>query len=79
MTDKTGVRDSSRTMIKTSVLKESRDRDDGIQALEQEVEGFIDGSMRVQGFESTLNRLVSLFVSIYLDIFIWACNTFHVY
>lgn len=65
LTQKTGVRDSSRTMTKTSVLKESRDRDDGVQALEQEVEGFIDGSIRVQGFESTLNRLVSLFVSIY--------------
>lgn len=63
LTDKTGVRDSSRTMIKTSVLKESRDRDDGIQALEQEVEGFIDGSMRVQGFESTLNRLSKWLVS----------------
>lgn len=63
MTDKTGVRDSSRTMIKTSVLKESRDRDDGIQALEQEVEGFIDGSIRVQGFESTLNRLSKWLVS----------------
>ncbi|XP_052480694.1 lipid phosphate phosphatase epsilon 2, chloroplastic isoform X3 [Gossypium raimondii] len=50
-------------MIKTSVLKESRDRDDGIQALEQEVEGFIDGSMRVQGFESTLNRLSKWLVS----------------
>lgn len=63
LTDKTGVRDSSRTMIKTSVLKESRDRDDGIQALEQEVEGFIDGSIRVQGFESTLNRLSKWLVS----------------
>ncbi|PPE02198.1 hypothetical protein GOBAR_DD00796 [Gossypium barbadense] len=63
LTDKTGVRDSSRTMIKTSVLKESRGRDDGIQALEQEVEGFIDGSMRVQGFESTLNRLSKWLVS----------------
>ncbi|MFQ6668289.1 hypothetical protein Gotur_033984 [Gossypium turneri] len=63
LTDKTGVRDSSRTMIKTSVLKESRDTDDGIQALEQEVEGFIDGSIRVQGFESTLNRLSKWLVS----------------
>ncbi|MBA0620151.1 hypothetical protein Godav_005917 [Gossypium davidsonii] len=63
LTDKTGVRDSSRTMIKTFVLKESRDRDDGIQALEQEVEGFIDGSIRVQGFESTLNRLSKWLVS----------------
>ncbi|MBA0771953.1 hypothetical protein Gotri_007409 [Gossypium trilobum] len=63
LTDKTGVRGSSRTMIKTSVLKESRDRDDGIQALEQEVEGFIDGSIRVQGFESTLNRLSKWLVS----------------
>ncbi|MBA0562455.1 hypothetical protein Golob_007498 [Gossypium lobatum] len=72
LTDKTGVRHSSRTMIKTSVLKESRDRDDGIQALEQEVEGFIDGSIRVQGFESTLNRLSKWLVSaLFGGVIIW--------
>ncbi|MBA0862994.1 hypothetical protein Goshw_015287 [Gossypium schwendimanii] len=72
LTDKTGVRHSSRTMIKTSVLKESRDRDDGIQALEQEVEGFIDGSIRVQGFESTLNRLSKWLVSaLFAGVILW--------
>ncbi|KAK8477372.1 hypothetical protein V6N13_080425 [Hibiscus sabdariffa] len=48
-------------MIKTLVLKESRDGDDGIQVLEQE--SFIDGSIRAQGLEATLNRLSKWLVS----------------
>ncbi|GMJ07912.1 hypothetical protein HRI_004460400 [Hibiscus trionum] len=61
LTGKTGLRDRSRTMIKTWVLKEPRDGDDGVQVLEQE--SFIDGSIRVQGFDATLNRLSKWLVS----------------
>ncbi|GMI68903.1 hypothetical protein HRI_000559600 [Hibiscus trionum] len=64
LAEKTGWRDSSRTMIKTSVLKDSRDGDDGgIQVLEVEQESFLDGSIRVQSFESNLNRLSKWLVS----------------
>ncbi|KAK8653182.1 hypothetical protein V6N13_127192 [Hibiscus sabdariffa] len=48
-------------MIKTLVLKDSRDGDDGIQVLEQE--SFIDGSIRAQGLKATLNRLSKWLVS----------------
>ncbi|KAK8653814.1 hypothetical protein V6N13_127797 [Hibiscus sabdariffa] len=61
LTEKTGLRVRPRTMIKTSVLKDSRDGDDGIQVLEQE--SFIDGSVRAQGLEATLNRLSKWLVS----------------
>ncbi|KAE8664248.1 Lipid phosphate phosphatase epsilon 2 [Hibiscus syriacus] len=57
LTEKIGLRDRSRTMIKTLVLKDSRDGDDGIQVLEVEQESLIAGSIRVQSFEATLNRL----------------------
>ncbi|KAE8685981.1 Lipid phosphate phosphatase epsilon 2 [Hibiscus syriacus] len=57
LTQKIGLRDRSRTMIQTSVLKDSRDGDDATQVLEVEQEGLIDGSIRVQSFEATLNRL----------------------
>ncbi|KAE8685400.1 Lipid phosphate phosphatase epsilon 2 [Hibiscus syriacus] len=63
LTQKIGLRDRSRTMIQTSVLKDSRDGDDAIQVIEVEQEGLIDGSTRVQNFESTLNRLSKWLVS----------------
>ncbi|KAK8606752.1 hypothetical protein V6N13_052512 [Hibiscus sabdariffa] len=61
LTENTGLWDRPRTMIKTSVFKDSRDGDDGIQVLEQE--SFIDGSIRAQGLEATLNRLSKWLVS----------------
>ncbi|KAK8674077.1 hypothetical protein V6N13_112375 [Hibiscus sabdariffa] len=52
-------------MIKTSVLKDSRNGDDGvIQVLEVEQESFIDGSIRVQSFEANLNRLSKWLVTV---------------
>lgn len=56
--DKTGVRDPTKIMTKTSVFKDSSNGDDDLQVLEQEA--FIDGPVRLQGLEPTLNRLVSV-------------------
>ncbi|KAL4378028.1 hypothetical protein GQ457_02G007150 [Hibiscus cannabinus] len=71
--EKTGLRDSSRSMIKTSVLKDSRDGDDGvIQVLEVEQESFIDGSIRVQSFEANLNRLSKwLVTALFGGVILW--------
>ncbi|XVF62068.1 hypothetical protein PTKIN_Ptkin08bG0187300 [Pterospermum kingtungense] len=55
LAEKTGVRDPTRTMIKTSVLKDSRNGDEGLQVLEQEA--FISRPVQLQGLEPTLNRL----------------------
>ncbi|KAK9013035.1 hypothetical protein V6N11_041057 [Hibiscus sabdariffa] len=73
LTEKTGLRDSSISMIKTSVLKDSRDGDDGvIQVLEVEQESFIDGSIRVQSFEANLNRLSKwLVTALFGGVILW--------
>ncbi|XP_021300865.1 lipid phosphate phosphatase epsilon 2, chloroplastic [Herrania umbratica] len=55
LAQKTGVWDLPRTMIKTSAVRDSRNGDDGLQVLEQEA--FIEGSARLRGLETTLNRL----------------------
>lgn len=60
MAEKTGVWDLPRAMIKTSTVRDSRNGDDCLQVLEQEA--FIEGSARLRGLETTLNRMVSVFV-----------------
>ncbi|XVE87332.1 hypothetical protein DITRI_Ditri18aG0109200 [Diplodiscus trichospermus] len=70
LAQKTVVQDPPRTMIKTSVVKDSRNGDDGIQVLEQEA--FIDGPVRLQGLEPTLNRLSKwLVAALFGGVILW--------
>ncbi|XP_007046868.2 PREDICTED: lipid phosphate phosphatase epsilon 2, chloroplastic [Theobroma cacao] len=55
LAEKTGVWDLPRAMIKTSAVRDSRNGDDCLQVLEQEA--FIEGSARLRGLETTLNRM----------------------
>ncbi|XP_022775332.1 lipid phosphate phosphatase epsilon 2, chloroplastic-like [Durio zibethinus] len=65
-----GERDSPRTMIKTTDIKDSRNGDDGLQVLEQEA--FFNGPVRLQGLEPALNRLSKWLVSaLFGGVIVW--------
>ncbi|XWS29271.1 hypothetical protein CRYUN_Cryun24cG0014000 [Craigia yunnanensis] len=67
---KTGVGNPTRTMIKISVFKDSRNRDDGLQVLEQE--SFINGPVRLQGLEPNLNRVSKwLVAALFGGVILW--------
>ncbi|KAE8726863.1 Lipid phosphate phosphatase epsilon 2 [Hibiscus syriacus] len=62
-------------MVQTSVLKDSGDGDDAIQVIKVEQEGLIDGSIRVQSLEPTLNRLSEwLVAALFGGVILWRHN-----
>ena len=70
------MRNPTRTMIKISLFKDFRNGDDGLQV--NELEAFVNGPVRLQGLEPTLNRLVSVFYiytvyGTYLGVYFFPC------